>query len=145
MTTSIKSLLAPFFQSKNHDWKIKLLSNWPTIMGPLAQHVTIVKIHEETLTLGVYDSSWLQELYLLSPELLNTINQNLDQPRIKQLRFKQVGRTSVKPHTAAPTVENPIPVLLTARERTALSRIENEHLRMVLQLFLMRCYRERMK
>ncbi len=145
MTTSIKTLLTPFFQSKEHDWKIKLLTIWPTIMGPLAQYVTIVKIHEDSMTLGVYDSSWLQELYLLSPELLKTINQNLDQPHIKQLRFKQVGRRAKKHQEKAVSVESHMPISLTPREKMALNRIKNENLRMALESFLIRCHRERMK
>lgn len=146
MTTSIKTLLTPFFQSKQHDWKIKLLTQWPTIMGPLAQHVCIVKIQDDLLLLGVYDSSWLQELYLLSSDLLNTINQNLDQPRIKQLRFKQVSRTTKKaPRQNVPIEQQDISISLTPREKMALHRIKNEMLRMALQSFLARCHRERMK
>lgn len=145
MTTSIKTLLTPFFQSKQHDWKIKLLSVWPTIMGPLAHHVTIIKIQEDMLILGVYDSCWLQELYLLSSELLTTINQNLDQPRIKQLRFKQVSRATKEQHQEKSIPQEDIPISLTSREKMALNRIKNENLRMVLQSFLVRCHRERMK
>lgn len=145
MTTSIKTLLAPFFQLKDHDWKIKLLTKWSDIIGPLAHQVTIVKIYDDTIMLGVYDSSWLQELYLLSPELLKTINQNLDQPRIKQLRFKQVGRNSKEQQQKTVPVESYIPIALTPREKMALNRIKNETLRTALQSFLMRCHRERTK
>jgi hypothetical protein len=146
MTRSIKTLLEPFFQSINHDWKIKLLKEWPTIMGSLARYVSIVKIYDDTIFLGVYDSCWLQELYMLSSEIKNTINQNLDQSRIKQIRFKQIGRSSKQP-LATPTdhAELSFPIELSAREKVALGRIKNENLRMALESFLIRCYRERMK
>ena len=40
----------------------------------------------------------MQELYLLSPLLIKTINEKLDQPHIKEIRFKQVSlkKDSVK-------------------------------------------------
>ncbi len=145
MTTSIKTLLAPFFQSKEQDWKIKLLTLWPTLIGPLAQYVTIIKIDDTMMTLGVYDSSWLQELYLLSPELLKTINESLDQPYIKELRFKQVGRTPKKEQKQPAPRERHMPISLTSREKMALNRIKNENLRMALESFLIRCHRERLK
>lgn len=146
MTNHIKTLLHPFLQSKKSNWKIRLLKEWTTIMGSLAQNVIITKIYNDTIILGVYDSCWLQELYLLSPTLLATINQSLDQPRIKQIRFKQVGRTDKKNHPAEKKIEENIPSrALTHTEQVALNRIKNESLRTALQSFLMRCYREKMR
>jgi hypothetical protein len=146
MTRSIKSLLDPFFQSKQLDWKIKLLKEWPSIMGSLARYVSIVKIYDDTIILGAQDSCWLQELYLLSSQIITTINQSLDQPRIKQVRFKQVGHITKKNHSSPiiPGKTAP-PICLNAREKMALNRIKNENLRSALQSFLIRCYRERIK
>lgn len=144
MTNHIKSLLSPFLKNNSADWKIGLLQRWSEIMGPMACNVTIVKVIDDTVLLGVYDSSWLQELYLLSDMIINTINQNLDQPRIKKLRFKQIKRAT---HAAARPVITPDdipqkPIELTRSEQHALEKIENDQLRSVLKSFLIRCRRE---
>ncbi len=145
MTKHIKTLLTPFIQSKQLDWKIKLLEEWPRIMGSLATNVSIAKIYEDTVVLGVYDSCWLQELYLLSPTILQTINENLDQPRIKTVRFKQVGSPKQRKKVFQKRVEKTAPISLNQREKTALSRIKNESLRSALQSFLIRCHKEKKK
>lgn len=143
MSTHIKSLLKPFIQA-NVDWKLTLLNQWEAIMGKLAQHATIEKIHDDTIIIGVYDSSWLQELYLLSPTLLHTINQHLDRPRLKQIRFKQTMRSTKKESTPK---EEPTKikkeVRLNATEETALERIQDPALQKALKSFLVRCHQER--
>ena len=113
-------------------------------MGNLANHVTIEKIYPDTIVLGVYDSCWLQELYLLSATLLQTINQSLDQPRIKQIRFKQTTRKKQKSSPPVPTKKEITPeVSISCSEEKALSRITDESMRVVLKSFLIRCHRER--
>lgn len=146
MPKSIKNLLEPFFQSKHVDWKIKLLSEWKTIMGSLAQHTSIVKIYDTTLILGVYDSCWLQELYLLSPELLTTINKSLDHPRIKNIRLQYIGKKKGKSLVSHNHISKEIlpPIRLSSREKVALNRVKNEHLRRALYSFLLRCHREKL-
>ena len=145
MTNHIRSLLTPFLQNKKTDWKVKLLNEWNAIMGPMAQNVTIIKIYDDTVMLGVYDSSWLQELYLLSNMIIENINRNLDSSRIKQLRFKQIKRagnaTPGKSNT--PYQHDTTPVTLSSNEQKALDRIDNEQLRTALKSFLVRCHRER--
>jgi len=124
---------------------MKLLEEWPDIVGPLANKVTIEKIYQESITLGVYDSCWMQELYLLSSTLLETINRNLDQPRIKQVRFKLVRKKEQKKKkSTAPThKDEPLTITLTPTQRNALERITDPDLRTALQSFLIRCYQEK--
>lgn len=102
MTKEIKNVLS-LILANHANWKIHLLNNWSTILGPLSSKVYLEKIQEDTLILGVQDSCWLQELYLLSGMLIKTINQTLDQPRIKHLRFKTIGikkkNNETKPRT----------------------------------------------
>src|SRR5579872_545607 len=141
MSTHIKTLLKPFMQTA--DWKIKLLNQWEAIMGKLAQHATIEKIQNDTIIIGVYDSCWLQELYLLSPTLLHTINQHLDQPRLKQIRFKHTIRTAKK--ESAPlekTTWIKKEVKLSATEEKALECIQDPALQEALKSFLVRCHQE---
>ena len=145
MTSHIKTLLQPFFQSNNQPWKLNLLEKWPEIVGPLASKVTIEKIYQESITLGVYDSCWMQELYLLSTTLLETINRNLDRPRIKQVRFKLIGKKSEKKRkrTAPTHKDEPLTITLTQMEQKTLERITDPDLRAVLKSFLIRCYQEK--
>lgn len=138
MQTFLSSLLP-----KNDSWKIQLLSNWATIMGNLHTKVQLEKIYEDTLVLGVHNSSWLQELYLLSPMLLHTINQKLDQPRIKHLRFKQAGKRLEELKTVEIKAKQRKEVILNMQEQTALNSMKDPQLRDALKAFLIRCYQER--
>lgn len=141
MPKKIKDLLPLLLKTDN--WKLTLLNQWHLIFGPLSTKVHLEKIQEDTLVLGVQDSCWLQELYLLSPLLLKTINETLDQPRIKQLRFKTIGtkkQTSVKSLQKAFTKKE---VILSQKERDALKQIADPQLEHALRNFLIRCYQER--
>lgn len=147
MAISIRTLLQPFIKSKRESWKIALLEKWPHIVGPLVDKVAIKKIDDEQITLGVCDSCWMQELYLLSPTLLEAINKNLDRQRIKRIRFilmerKQNRKTEIQtPHQE----DSKPPLHWTTMEQKALARVTDHELRTCLELFLARCYQERKK
>jgi len=130
-----------------HNWKIKLLNSWHHVMGGLGTKVRLEKIEEDTLVLGVSDACWMQELYLLTPALLTNINQSLDRPRIKQLRFKRAG-IYYSPHSRTRLPEKKSVSYrqrsLTMREERALSIIDDQQLRDALVRFLQRCDRERL-
>jgi|SRR3990172_9486483 len=142
MTKEIRSILPNILQN-NNNWKIQLLSNWPTIIGPLSTKVQIEKIEDATIVLAAEDSCWLQELYLLSPLLLKTINETLDQPRIKHLRFKAAGIKKIKKiiKDEKKTPDKKVRPL-AAHEHKALEKIKNPQLQQALKDFLIRCYRE---
>lgn len=118
-------------------------------MGALAKHVVIEKIFDDTIVLGVPDSCWLQELYMLGPTILQTINQSLDSPRIKEIRFKQTGCTtpsaqkSSEPSKATPHVRTPLVIQLSSAEKKTLESITDAELRTALEAFLIRCHREK--
>lgn len=122
-------------------WKGQLFNNWDRIMGPLATRVHLEKIEQDTVTLGVSDSVWLQELYLLSTVLINKINQGLDTPRIKKIKFRHT--TPHNHQTAAPIKQvknyNRPQRPLTPQEQRALHAITDKELSTVLYQFLMRC------
>ena len=99
MATNLKELLNTLINPSNN-WKTDLLYRWKDIIGPLHSKVRIEKIHNDILVLGVFHSCWMQELYLLSPLLITTINEKLDQPYIKQIRFKQISLKKNKIKTA---------------------------------------------
>lgn len=143
MTKTIKDLL-PSILGQESNWKFTLLNNWQTIFGPLSSKVHLEKIYEDSLVLGVQDACWLQELYLLSPMLLKTINKTLDQPRIKQLRFKTIGiKKNKQVREQKKNEERPITVKLKTSEHQALEQVKDPQLRDALKHFLIRCYREK--
>jgi hypothetical protein len=143
MPLPIKNFLTTLLPTQQ-SWKITLLQQWHTIMGNLKTHVTLEKMSDDTITLGVFNSSWLQELYLISPTILETINKNLDQPRIKQIRFKQIAqRKNKKKIVSSASKPQTIQVSLTVTEKNALAAIQDPELRQSLYQFLVRCQRER--
>jgi hypothetical protein len=135
----LQQVLAP-----RDDWKVSLLINWPNIVGTLHERMTLEKIEEDILIIGVYDSCWMQELYLLSSMLLATINQKLDQPRIKQLRFKKasIKRTQDTIKQCA-SVQEAKKIIISPSEEKALITIEDPGLQAVLKGYLIRCYQGR--
>lgn len=128
---------------KNNDWKIQLLRDWPTIIGHLHDKVSVEKVLDDTLILGVTDSCWLQELYMLSHVLLRTINQKLDQPRIKQLRFKKSGSKKIKKKTVKQQKKPQKAITLTSYELKKAAQCNDKHLGEALKKYLIRCYGER--
>jgi hypothetical protein len=103
MAICLKDVLYTFINPEK-SWKTDLLYKWNDIIGPLHSKVRIEKIYDNTLILGVFHSCWMQELYLLSPLLIKTINEKLDQPYIKEIRFKHIGLKSQKKNKTAPTI-----------------------------------------
>jgi len=142
MAQHIKTLLHSLVNPQN-SWKHTLLQNWRNIFGNLSTKVTLEKIYNNTIVLGVYDSCWMHELYLLSPLLLNKINENLDQDRIKQVRFKQTGRKKRKKnlYPQKPTKSRK-EFFLSPTEKSALTKVNDLQLRNALKEFRIRCYRE---
>ena len=132
-------------QKAQADWKVELIRNWPTIIGSLSDKVTLENVNEHTVILGVTNSSWLQELYLLSPMLRDTINKHLDKPRIKNIRFKNTSIETKKIYKKT-TRKRDIysrAVLISKRENDTLDHITDPELRAALKQFLIRCYQEK--
>jgi hypothetical protein len=139
MSRPIKELLSTFMQPSDN-WQVHLMQNWQATFGDISRHITCEKIEQHVITLGVYDSCWMQELHALAPTLLTAINAALDAPHIKQIRFKKVVRSPKK--TAAKIVKAPLMLqdkVLSSAERMALAQVGNEELRAALKKFLLRC------
>lgn len=119
-------------------WKIDLLKNWPTIIGDLQVRVTIEKIDENSITIGVNDACWLQELYMLSSQLRRRINQHLDKPRIQTIYFRKING-SAKPHKKyhaySRMPRNQTSTTLSSEQRAALSKIKDIELQEALKKF----------
>lgn len=139
MSRPIKDLLSTFMQPSDN-WQVHLMQNWQTIFGDISRHITCEKIEKDVITLGVYDSCWMQELHSLTPTLLTAINAALNAPHITQIRFKRVVRSIKKP--ADKIFKAPIILqdkILSTAERMALAKVDNEELRAALKKFLLRC------
>lgn len=141
MALAIKNFLDNYIQ-KNDSWKFQLIRNWSTIIGNLSSKATLEKIEHDVITIGVYDSCWMQELYLLSPVLLATINKTLDEPRIKQIRFKRAvafkAKTLKKISLSTASIQNKY-YTCTAIESLALKNIKDEELKQALLAYLSKC------
>lgn len=146
MSKPLKSLLQQFIPQQAA-WRMELTKNWQSIIGNLYEHVRIHKIYNDALVLAVKDSSWLQELYLLSPLLIETINKNLDKPRINRLHFKNVGDfNATQALPTAPKVTVPTrkkwriaPTHITRAQQEALDKVEDKELREALKQLLFAC------
>lgn len=150
MATSLKDLLTTIIPQQT-SWKAELHLNWKQIIGHLAEHVQLLKVYDQALVLGVKDSSWLQEMYLLSPLLIETINKSLEKPSIIKLHFKNVGEGEYIQHNATPQPKKEKkPQLkpqtkhtLTRFEQTTLDQVEDSELREALKELLLTCYQEK--
>jgi hypothetical protein len=131
---------------KNEQWKFQLLSEWEIIVGNLADKMRLEKIDGDTLIIGVYQASWLQELYLLSHVLLQSINTQLKHPHVRYLRFKHasiyIKSSPVKKPVKKQTIQC-APPILSYEERRALNAIKDEELKNALHGFLARCHIQR--
>ena len=142
MATYLKDILHTIINPEKN-WKTDLLYKWNDIIGTLGNKVCIEKIYDNTLILGVFHSCWMQELYLLSPLLIKTINEKLDQPYIKQIRFKHIGAKKIEKIKKAPVVLPKKKVQLTKQDELTLAKIADPALREVLKAFRMRCHQEK--
>ena len=143
MAQPVKTILDELLSQQNN-WQLQLLNQWPTIVQAIKTRVHLLKIEPEVLTIGVQDSCWLQELYLLSPLLIATINKKLDEPRIKQLRFKALGTQEEKYKKEKSNFVRPKrTITLSPKEQATLAQVADEQLRLALKNYLIRCHEER--
>ena len=144
MAKHIHSLLKNFVDP-HHQWKEQLLRAWPDIVGSLHEKITIEKITDETVCIGVLSSAWMHELHSMSDLIIKKINEKLDRQRIKQVRFKMKipAKQTSCPRKIDRTVDTQIDqIRLSADQEQVLSSIKDNELRMYLKRFLVRCTQE---
>lgn len=142
MTKPLKDLLHGVF--KQESWKVKLLSEWDIVAGNLADKMRLEKIEGQMLIIGVYQASWMHELYLLSHVLKKSINDHLGHPHVQFLRFKSVTKKEA-PKLKVPEQEKKVvakkpPITLSGHEQQALTKIKDPELKEALHSFLSRCH-----
>ena len=138
MAQSLKDLI-PLVLEKD-DWRMLLARQWNPLVGSLKTRIRLEKIYDDTVVIGVYESHWMQELYLLSSELRDSINMTIGVPRINHVRFMLVEdkiKRQRKIHSKPQ--KRPQYVSLSAAQERALTQITDEELKRVLTDFWGRC------
>lgn len=145
MSKHVKSIAQEIIgQMNNNSWQTTLLMNWNTIMGKLNSRVKLEKINNDTIVLAVYDSAWMQELYLLSEDIIKNINNQLGQEKIKQIKFKKADYAKSQIKVKHISKSCPIRKIdLSANESQALDKIKDKQLSTALKNFLIRCKNEK--
>jgi hypothetical protein len=84
----IKDILNTNISQMNKcSWHYEFIKSWPTIARGLEEHLSIGKIYKDTVVLEVHDNSWMQEVHLLSPVILNRIQQFY--PEIQKIKVSK--------------------------------------------------------
>jgi predicted nucleic acid-binding Zn ribbon protein len=66
-----------------------VIPEWPSLVGPQIAAVTepVLLQQDGTLCVAVTTHAWMQELSLLEPELLRSLNRDASRPPILRLRW----------------------------------------------------------
>jgi hypothetical protein len=141
MASAIDLIVRKFLQKHGHTWQMHLIQNWRTIVGNLHTRICLEKIQGDTLVVGVYDSHWMQELFLLNSMLLDTINAHFDKPYVKHVRLKlaKQNEKQKKKKQVITAPEKQQVVTMTKRHESALSAVKDEQLQEALYHFLQYC------
>ena len=135
----ISKLLNKCWANKTTGWKLKIISDWPVIIGNLHEYARVEKVYDDAVLLGVYDTCWMQELHLLSNIMIKKINLHLGENHIKQIRLKYVEKHEFKPIKQV-ILTNNSDRKLSEQEKIALEKIQDCDLRLAMQDFLQKCH-----
>jgi hypothetical protein len=140
MIKDLKTILSSIIQEE-HSWKIQLLKQWETIIGPLHKVVFIEKMDEPTLFLAVTHPTWAQELQSLIPTLLTKINTELKGHKISYIKCAFRHRRASKPLHRNPVVRQaPLPSQpLSPKETQLLATMADTKLQSAFAAYLVRC------
>lgn len=123
-------------------WKMKVLQEWHTILGPLARKVILQRIDDTAVVLTVSHPSLAQELLMLTDLIKSKINEAIGAETITTIHFKtlQARKEPLPPSTVAKVAHPPAPRQpLTALENKHLATITNKELRTALAEFYATC------
>ncbi len=139
MIVNLTELLKTSWTRKTDAWRIRIITDWPQIAGNLQERARVEKVYDDTLILGVYDSCWMQELYLLSNMIMHKVNQYLGGKYILKIRLKYVQKQTFKSLSIMTEQVSEIQKL-TPLEQRSLQVVADPELQVVLQKFLIRCH-----
>lgn len=125
---------------RSDDWQTSLARGWTTAVGELATHMRLEQIRGNLLIIGVYDSHWISELFMLAPRIVQEINGFLGGSYVAQIRFvlanQTVKQTSSQPRKKMRDFREPISAMqMTARQAQILASIKDVQLHDALEKF----------
>lgn len=138
----IEQALTSLFKKPNDNqfWKVNLLQNWSKIVGNMANKVMIHKIYKDSITLGVFELCWMQELYILSPMIQKKINDFLGTQQIKTIRFRASHKEEAKKVVKKTVVIKEFKKELSAKEQASVLSIKDPDLAKSLKKLLEKCH-----
>jgi hypothetical protein len=140
MACTLKSLLDAVLKSEE-DWRLRLVRQWPAIVGDLHSKMRLERVANDTVIIGVYDSHWMQELFMLSRVIIRTINGKLGAEHVAKLRFILAPtKEAQKKKMPESEVKNTgLRASMNVHQRKALKTIKDDQLQDALQNFFYRC------
>ncbi len=131
---STESLIPSLFRSFGLTAKLdehRLIADWAGIVGPqIAAHASPREVRGKTLWVVVDSSTWLHELTLFKPLLLEKVRARAGTARIEDVRFV-IGEVSRPEATSErqPRPDAPLPPEDAAAVEDAVSALDDEDLR----------------
>lgn len=139
MNKPLKNLLESII-SPESDWKISLLSRWQEVVGGLKTKVRLEKISDDTLVIGVYDSAWMQEIFMLSNVILQKVQKVVGKDKIKKIRFKLVDEKKLFQYINKSNPNNLDKIFkIEPKFKRALENIKDTQLQTALEKYLVQC------
>lgn len=127
---------------KEHTWKMKVLREWSSILGPLARKVILHRVDDTAVVLAVNHPSLAQELLMLTDIIRSKINNAIGSEIIMTIHFKTFAQRPEAPIVVQPAPPQEIikpKIPLTHAEKKQLSSVESQELRSALAEFYSRC------
>ncbi len=119
-----------------HDWQTRLAREWPNVVGTLSERMRLEQVKGTMLVIGVYDSHWISELFLLTPRIIEEINKFLGSNQVTHLRFVIAKRTSSHKKTEFfENSEQKPRARMSPRQEKVLSSIKDRQLHDALEKF----------
>lgn len=84
---TLKEIITDYIKQHDAQWQTTLMRDWDKLVGNLKTRMCLEKIMGTTLVIGVYDPHWMHELLLLTPVLIETINEGLGTAYVTQIRL----------------------------------------------------------
>lgn len=127
---------------QSSDWQTNLARNWQCAVGDLASRMRLERVKDKLLIVGVYDSHWISELFMLAPRIIEKINNFLGAPYVTQIRFVIANpkqKISKKQASNGEVLRPRAP--MNARQEQVLASIKDGQLHDALEKFFYACVR----
>ena len=88
---SLKAALERALRERGIEGELKgwdAVKEWPRVVGPrIASHSRAVRFQQGILEVEVDGSAWMQELSVLKRQLIRTLNRELGDAAVRELRY----------------------------------------------------------